>query len=153
MATNSVGDDNKMLAMIFAILITSIYQQLCMYLFTLPTGTNIRKMSPTAKVSRSQPQMCQFEIWENLFQFYEWSYWLPSGNEFDGIIFSLDFHISGLCWSFPKINFTGWISIEISMRLSDDLSQNILSDDQITHSSFKTRIRSFSFVTILEYST
>ena len=63
-------------------------------------------------------------------------------NEFDEIIFSLDIHIFGLCWSVPEINFTGWISIEKSTRLSDDLSQNILSDDQITHSSQKSRIKS-----------
>ena len=44
-------------------------------------------------------------------------------------------------WSFPKINFTGWIRM-MSKKISIRLSQNILSDDQISHSSHKTRIRS-----------
>ena len=77
--------------------------------------------------------------WKNLYDRIKYGFdFQMNDNEFDGRIFSLDFHIFGLWWTFPKINFTDWISIEISIRLS----QKILSDDLITHSSHKTRIRS-----------
>ena len=125
--------------MVFAILINSIH---FMYVSLYITVGHQHSKDVTNSEIQSLTATNHHQL-EKSFRFYESGYWLPSGNELDGIIFSLDFHIFGLCWSFPKINFTGWISIEISMRLSDDLSQNILSDDQITHSSHKTRIRSF----------
>ena len=42
--TKCVGDKYKMLVTVLAILVTHIY-----YLFTLESGTNIQKMSPTSK--------------------------------------------------------------------------------------------------------
>ena len=44
--TKCVGDNNKILVTILAILVTNIH-----YLFTLASGTNFQKISPTSKFS------------------------------------------------------------------------------------------------------
>ena len=44
LTTNCVGDNYKMLVTVLAILVTNIH-----YLFTLASGTNIQKMSPTSQ--------------------------------------------------------------------------------------------------------
>ena len=46
------GDNNKMLVTILAIFVASIH-----YFFTLASGTNIQKMSPTSKFSKQHPQI------------------------------------------------------------------------------------------------
>ena len=50
--TKCVGDNFKMLVTVLAFLVTNIH-----YLFTLASGTNIQKMSPTSKFSHQHPQI------------------------------------------------------------------------------------------------
>ena len=51
LVTECVGENYKMLVTVLAVLVTNIY-----YLFTLASGTNIQKMSPTSKFCHQQPK-------------------------------------------------------------------------------------------------
>ena len=50
--TKCVGDNYEMLVTVLAILVTNIH-----YLFTLASGTNIPKMSPTSKFGYEHPKI------------------------------------------------------------------------------------------------
>ena len=81
--TKCIDDNHKMLVTVLAILITNIH-----YLFTLASGINIPKMSPTSKFCHQHPEvdlrsyLTQFFRKRNFVQFNNWCHdyvWLILG--------------------------------------------------------------------------